>query len=93
MDHTKLAELRRHLSAAVAILDELQGGIPLTRASGGRQRNPQHFRESGHLTDEGVRFLYSLFDAGRSAEQAAAEMNITVRAAASRRQQWAARRR
>ncbi|BCB19207.1 hypothetical protein OCUBac02_21010 [Bosea sp. ANAM02] len=89
MSSRELQELHRHLSAAVAIVQKLLDGSP--DASLSFTRNPHHFRETGHLSDAGIETIYKLFDDGRSIEQAAQEMGISIRGAASRRRAWAKR--
>ena len=52
------------------------------------RRNPDHFRETGHLSDAGIAAIYALFDQGLTIEEAAKAMHISVRGAAHRRSAW-----
>lgn len=89
MSSRELHDLHRHLMAAAAIVEKLLDRSP--DAPLASPRNPAHFRETGHLSDIGIEAIYKLFDEGRSIEQAAQEMGISVRGTASRRQAWAKR--
>lgn len=89
MSSEEIQQLYHHITAAAAILEKLRENcperLPLYR------RDPAHFRETGHLSDAGIEAIYKLFDQGRSIEQAAKDMGISIRGAASRRQAWAKR--
>lgn len=89
MSSRALQDLHRHLTAAAAIVEKLLERSPDAPAIS--TRNPAHFRNSGHLSDAGIEAVYQLFDEGRSIEQAAQEMGISIRGAALRRQAWAKR--
>ena len=87
MSSHDLQALRRHLSAATAIVEKLLNRSPDALSTG--MRNPAFFRETGHLSDAGIQAIYKLFDEGCSIEEAAKRMGISFRGAASRRQTWA----
>jgi hypothetical protein len=94
--HQALMEIRQILtqmgdkiSQALEKLDQLQvaKGNPNSSATE-QQPNPAWFRPSGHLSDAGVQHAYALYDAGRTVEQVASAMGISVRGSAGRRASW-----
>lgn len=89
MSARELQDLHRHLTAAASIVEKLLDRSP--DAPTASPRDPAHFRDTGHLSDAGIEAIYKLFDEGRSIEQAAQEMGISIRGAASRRQAWSKR--
>jgi hypothetical protein len=53
------------------------------------RRDASHFRENGiHLSDAGVEAVRELFSNGRTIEQVAATIGISVSAASDRRRDW-----
>lgn len=84
MTSEDVAKVVQHLEAAIAILK----GDPSD--SGGR--NPEWFRDTGHLSDKGIEYLNSLFEDGRSVYQAAKELQISYRAASLRFADWSKKR-
>jgi hypothetical protein len=68
-----------HLRAALAALE----GAPKKRS-----RNPEWFRETGHLTDRGIEYLHSQFAKGRSSYAIAKEMMLSYRAVSLRHDDW-----
>ena len=52
-------------------------------------RDLSHFRENGrHLSDAGVKAVRELFAKGKTIEQVAAEIGISVSGASERRRDW-----
>jgi hypothetical protein len=71
-----------HLEAALILL---QKG---SAKSGEPMRDPAHFTNGGRLTREGEDHLYSLFEAGKNATEAAKMMGIHPSASWARLQTW-----
>ena len=69
-----------HLNAALLIL-RCQ-----TKKSSGR--NPEWFRETGHLSDKGIEHINSLFSKGKSSYAVAKEMKMSYRAVHLRNDEW-----
>lgn len=86
MTPSDIQALHRHLTSAVTILEKAMATGSNTDIPS--QRNPAHFRESGHLSHAGIAAVYELFDQGSSLEDVAKTMGISVRGAAGRRQAW-----
>ena len=86
MPKSDLDNLLIHLTEAVVILKRIIEASPEETVK--FHRNPIFFRETGHLSDAGIANIYKLFDSGKSIEQVATEMNISIRGAAGRRQAW-----
>jgi hypothetical protein len=84
-DHD-LQALHRHINAANAIVEKLLGHPSDTYSSD--ERNPAFFRNTGHLSDAGIKAIYQLFEDGCTIEEAAKRMSISFRGAAQRRQAW-----
>jgi hypothetical protein len=80
MDPSDIAKAIDHLNAALALLkkgkDKPKG------------RNPDWFRDTGHLTDKGIEYLNSLFEKGKTSYSIAKEMHLSYRAVALRHDEW-----
>jgi hypothetical protein len=68
-----------HLQTAIALLQGAAETPP---------RNPDWFRETGHLSDKGIDHLNSLFAQGKTTYAASKEMGISYRATSLRHEQW-----
>lgn len=93
VDAQVIRDLKRALISATGLLEQIEKASSMERnayASGTASdgRNPAYFRETGHLTDEGIKALYALFDQGLTIEEAAKVMGISIRGAAGRRSAW-----
>lgn len=73
-------QLIKHLKAALSILE----GVPPEKPS----RNPEWFRDTGHLSDKGIEHLQSLFAQGKSTYSAAKAMKLSYRAVSLRHEDW-----
>jgi hypothetical protein len=80
MTPSDITKAVQHLEAAIALL---KGAGSITET-----RNPEWFRDTGHLTDKGIEHLHSLFAEGRSVYHAAKELQISHRAASLRFAEW-----
>lgn len=88
-----IRDLKRALATASALLEQIEKTPSTERGAYAPQavsdgRNPLYFRETGHLSDDGIKALYGLFDQGLTIEEAAKEMGISIRGAAGRRSAW-----
>ena len=68
-----------HMQAALAILNGDNEESP---------RNPEHFRDTGHLSDKGIAHLHGLFASGLTTYAAAKAMGISYRATSLRHEDW-----
>jgi len=80
MNPTHIKKAKAHLEAALALLD---GSDPSLKG-----RNPEWFRDTGHLSDAGIAHLLSLFAKGKSSYAIAKEMHLSYRAVSVRHDQW-----
>jgi hypothetical protein len=55
-------------------IEYLQKAIELLQ---GEEENPEWFRETGHLSDAGIKQLHALFAKGKSTYAAAKQMGIS----------------
>jgi hypothetical protein len=83
MANTNVEKALKHLQAAMALLGSKDETAP---------RNPEWFRETGHLSDKGIERLNSLFAQGKTVYAAKKEMGISYRATSLRHEQWRKRR-
>lgn len=93
VDAQVIRDLKRALITASGLLEQLEKASSPERGANAPQavsdvRNPLHFRETGHLSDDGIKALYGLFEQGLTIEEAAKEMGISIRGAAGRRSAW-----
>lgn len=79
MDRTKIDAAIRHLEAAIELLSDQ----PKKHA-----RNPDWFRETGHLSDKGIEQLNALFAKGKTSYAIAKEMKMSYRAVSQRHDAW-----
>ena len=82
MTPSEIEKVAEHLQAALAILQGEQE----------EARNPEWYRDTGHLSDRGIEHLYSLFDEGKSIYAAAKAMGMSYRATSLRHDSWKKRR-
>ena len=83
LTEAELAEAKALLSKAMAILEG---------QTAEQIRNPEWFRDTGRLTDAGIRHAEAMFEAGKTPYAVQKEMGISYRAAAERQKSWKKRR-
>ena len=66
----------------------LEAAIKLLRGDKSDAKNPEWFRDTGHLSDNGIEHLHSLFHNGTSIYAAAKAMGMSYRATAMRHDIW-----
>lgn len=70
------------------VVKHLEAAIKLLRGDKSDAKNPEWFRDTGHLSDKGIEHLHSLFRKGTSIYAAAKEMGMSYRATAMRHADW-----
>ena len=67
----------------------LQNAIALLKGTKVKpKRNPEWFRETGHLSDKGIEQLHSLFQRDVTSYRAAKAMGMSYRATRMRHEDW-----
>jgi hypothetical protein len=80
MSPSDLEQAIKYLKAALSILEDASSKNP--------SRNPEWFRDTGHLSDKGIEHLNSLFAAGKTTYSASKEMRLSYRAVSLRHEEW-----